>query len=382
MHNMTQTDHFSELAGALGETLSRCTQCGTCVKHCPFLQRYGNPHHLAEKYARQQLEHEVPFLCSLCRLCTVVCPEKLDPGQLFWLMRCRQAEEGIAGSRHHKTILRYEKWGLSGLFSLFALPRNCQTVLFPGCTFPGTRPKQLHVVFKMLQETIPDVGLVLSCCAKPSHDLGRTDSFQRSFKRILRKLLDGGVRNVLTLCPSCYQIFKQYGTGLDVGMVYKQVAEKAVQDVVAAGTAVTVHDPCGVRLDPEIHADIRNILARRGLRIVEMPHSGKHSLCCGEGGSACFLPGNTAGQLGRIREGEADGHPVVAYCAGCTDRFSRLFPCHHLVDLLLDPEATLNGTIKTSRPPFTYVKRLLVKLAYMRRGDLSAGLGTKTPGDS
>ena len=360
-------DHHAALDTALTDTLARCTQCGTCVGHCPFLQRYGTPLSLAKKYADQQLDPEVPFVCSLCRLCSVVCPEKLNPGELFWLMRIHLDEIGSIDFRQHKTILQYEKRGMSDLFSLFEIPPGCSTIFFPGCTFTGTRPKQLKNVFELLQRVVPDLGLVLSCCSKPSHDLGRITSFETSFKLVLGQLLDKGITKVLTTCPSCYQIFKQYGTGLEVVTVYELFDKKGTFPARAEETTVSVHDPCSVRLDPEIHAHVRSLLAKQGRHIAEMEHRGKLALCCGEGGSACFMPENSAEKLVRMREAEANGNPVIAYCAGCTGRLGSHVSCHHLIDLLLDPDATLAGKAKVSRPPFTYLNRFLVKRTYKNK---------------
>ena len=134
--------------------------------------------------------------------------------------------QGIALFPEHKTLLGYEKLGTSKRYSYYALPEGCSTVFFPGCGLPGTRPKRTLQVFNHLRRSIPDLGIVLDCCAKPSHDLGREDFFNFLFGEMRDYLLRNGVRTVLTACPNCFRVFKEYGSGLSVRTAYEVLAEQ------------------------------------------------------------------------------------------------------------------------------------------------------------
>jgi heterodisulfide reductase subunit B len=70
-----------------------------------------------------------------------------------------------------------------------------------------------------LKETIPGLGIVLDCCSKPSHDLGREKVFQLMFGELKDYLFENGARNVLVACPNCHKVFKDYGDGLTVKTV-------------------------------------------------------------------------------------------------------------------------------------------------------------------
>jgi len=354
-----------------------CIECGLCVRECSFLQQYGSPKAIAASWQRDSpfslSGQQLPFFCNLCGLCTAVCPPKvgLDPAAMFLEMRQQIVASRAAPFPEHRRLLAYEERGVSDRYSWFALPENCDTVLFPGCAFAGTRPTRLLELFEHLRQGIPSLGMVLGCCTKPSHDLGRTDFFQSKFEELRQALVQQGVRRVLVLCPSCHAIFKQYGSPLATEYVYTLLAdqslpEKYVTDVTdGSRRRVTVHDPCAARQDIEVHASVRKILNAALLKVEEMPHHGRKTVCCGEGGAVPFLRKDLARQWGDIRQQEAEGALTVpltvTYCAGCVDFLKPRMRIVHLLDLLFAPETTLAGRAKIARAPFTYLNRLLLK---------------------
>jgi hypothetical protein len=73
----------------------------------------------------------------------------------------------------HAPLLAYERKGGSTIYSFYGLPAGCDTVFFPGCALPGTRPDAVSELFEALKQVIPNLGIVLDCCLRPSHDRGR-----------------------------------------------------------------------------------------------------------------------------------------------------------------------------------------------------------------
>ncbi|MCI5221040.1 MAG: hypothetical protein D3914_18055, partial [Candidatus Electrothrix sp. LOE2] len=149
-----------------------CLDCGRCVRECRFLQQYGSPKAIASSWQpNTKFGRQLPFACNLCGLCTAVCPPKvgLDPATMFLEMRQQVVESGAAPFPKHKRLLAYEERGVSDRYSWLALPEHCDTVLFPGCAFAGTRPARLLELFEHLRQSIPSLGMVLGCCTKPSH---------------------------------------------------------------------------------------------------------------------------------------------------------------------------------------------------------------------
>jgi Fe-S oxidoreductase len=353
---------------ALRRMQDACTRCGACQKQCAFLQEYGTPGEMMDMHDFSRPESQkLAFECSLCNLCRAVCPEKLDPGSLFLSIRREAAGSGHVDFSPYKAILGYEKKGSSPLFSCYALPAGCDTVFFPGCTLPGTRPKTTWKLFEHLKKRIPHLGVVLDCCHKPSHDLGRQAHFESMFNRILDNLTGNGVQRVLTACPNCHKMFSRYGSGFEVKTVYEVIDPGELPVLIPGNREVTVHDPCPMREETHVRASVRNLLDAMGVSFVEMKHWGKKALCCGEGGSVGFVRPDLAKKWGLLRQKESENRTIMTYCAGCAGFLGRTAPTLHLADLLFLPDRAFSGRIKVAGAPFTYLNRLRLKQRLKRR---------------
>ena len=344
-----------------------CTNCGRCVRECAFLRKYGTPKKIAETfYAAGRLSLERSFECSLCGLCTAVCPERLDVDGLFLEMRREAVDRNLGAYPEHKPLLTYEKLGTSRRFSLYRLPQGCKTIFFPGCSLPGTRPDAVHNLLALMHRADPTVGVVFDCCMKPSHSLGREQYVSSMFQEMNDWLLRHGVQEVLVACPNCQVMFERYGHGMRVRTAWEALAESGVQPEQAAGT-VTVHDPCVIRNARPVHQAVRTLLERQGLVVEEMKHSGRKTVCCGKGGAVNLLNPSLAGEWGELRKKEAAGRRVITYCAGCVQALDGHTPTNHLADLLFAPGETLAGKKKGAKAPLTYLNRLRLKFSFRRK---------------
>jgi len=339
-----------------------CVNCGICVKECAFLREYGSPQKLALHWLedKEKADRAFPFECSLCGLCHGVCPKELDPSAMFLAMRRELVEEGNGVFKQHKVIRAYEKRGSSNLFSWFHFPKGCNTVLFPGCALPGSRPQTLLHLFRLLQESIPDLGIALDCCTKPSHDLGDNAHFKKMFNGLSHILKKHSIHKVLVACPNCYRIFKEYGRDFEVQTVYEILELPERQSVQVEGE-VTVHDPCGLRFAGTIQESVRGLVEQRGLTIREMKHSRSRTFCCGEGGSAGFMRPEFATGWTTKRVAEAAGNDIVCYCAGCSHFLGKCASTPHVLDLCFFTESVMAGKQKVSKAPLTYWNRYRLK---------------------
>lgn len=367
-NNLTAVDapakFLSHLAEIRREMAGSCTSCGVCQQDCAFLKSYGTPGKLAASDDSDSAHSgfsSLPFACSLCRLCEAVCPAKLKPADMFLEMRREKMRRDPLDCHEHAGYLAYQKRGSSRLFSYFGLPENCDTVFFPGCTLAGTRSEQTIKIYEHLKKMMPNLGMVLDCCQKISHDLGREQDFQAMFQPMKDFLVQRGVKKVLVACPNCYRIFGAYGEGLAVSTIYEHLEQHPLPFAEKVQGVVTIHDPCPLRFAPEVHASIRSLVRKTGLTIVEMAHHGENALCCGEGGFVACLAPEFAENWVAIRKEEAAGRRIITYCAGCTNHLQGVTPTSHIVDLLWEPQATMKGTVKATKAPLTYWKRLKLK---------------------
>jgi Fe-S oxidoreductase len=305
------------LRQSLGDISEQCIRCDLCQKECAFLRKYGKPKDIAESYDPTDKRHlGMPFECSLCQLCAAVCPVKINPADMFLEMRRETVSRGAGEYAEHAVILGYEGRGTSRKYTYYTLPKGCDTVFFPGCTLPGTRPDKVIKVYEHLRQHIPSIGMVLDCCTKPSHDLGREAYMTAMFGEMKLYLQEAGVKTVLVACPNCYKVFSRYGAPLSVRTVYEVLAEHGLPVASRVDGTVTVHDPCAVRFEEGIHAAVRNLIADSGLTVEEMPHTRTMTLCCGEGGAVGFLSPELAGNWGKLRRNEVNGKRTITYCAG------------------------------------------------------------------
>jgi Fe-S oxidoreductase len=341
---------------------SRCTRCCVCQTQCAFLRKYGSPGHIIDTWDFGRPDHQaIAYECSLCGLCGAVCPENIDVSALFLAIRRRAVEEGNIDLSKYRTILGYEKRGTSSLFSYYGLPTGCDTVFFPGCTLPGTRPETTWQLFEYMQRHIPGLGIVMDCCTKPSHDLGRQRYAVAVFEEMCRFLTTNGVRSVLVACPNCHKMFRQYGGDLAVQTVYELMDAHGLPSGASAAGELSVHDPCPLRMETDVQDAVRRILSRMGISVLEMKHRRKRTLCCGEGGSVAFTNPDLAKAWGAVRQREAEGMRLATYCAGCSGYLGRVTTTLHVADLIFDPEASMNGGPRVSSSPMTYFNRIRLK---------------------
>jgi len=363
--------HFEPRLGALELIAESCIECGICLKECGFLRNYGMPKLVASSIidGDEKLE-KIAFSCSLCRLCTVVCPRQLPMAEMFLELRRRLVRKGMGRFRSHRPLRFYEWLGSSPLFTSYLLPQGCRQVFFPGCALGAIRPDAVLNIVKHLQAVNPSLGVVLDCCNKPSHDLGEQMHFLIEFGRKVDYLRQIGIEEVVVGCPSCYQVFCEYGGQLKISMVFSHLEDLIPADQaenpaeMAQNGHCMVHDPCSLRFIPTIQQQVRTLIAGTGRKVVEMDHSGENTLCCGEGGAARMYNQQKSVDWRTARLAEMAGCETITYCAGCTS-FLDSPRTRHLVDLLF-PQSANALSSGLPRPPKTYLNRLRLKFSLRR----------------
>lgn len=351
---------------AAADSLEKCTNCGACQVQCAFLTRYGTPKEIFTTLDLTK-QRTISFECSLCGLCRAVCPEDLDPGEAFLRLRRDAVTKNQVDLSTYSTILGYEKKGTSRLFSCYALPQGCDTIFFPGCTLSGTRPKTTWKLFEILRAQKPDLGIVLDCCTKPSHDLGRAHYFQSMFEEMLFFLHAHRIKRIWLACPNCYKVFKTYAPKMSVETVYESMDPANLPCKFSdafhyfKASPLVVHDPCPLRDQSQVHESVRALLAGMGLSVEKMAFEKNKTLCCGEGGAVGFIDPELARTWIAKRKKTAGTRSIVTYCAGCAGFLSRAVPTVHVLDLLFFPDQVACGHLRAARAPLTYFHRLALK---------------------
>jgi len=342
-----QTPARSSLKTVLEKVSESCTDCGICRDECGFLEKYGTPKGIADRYDPGTKEGQVmPFECSLCRLCDAVCPFEVKPSEMFLEMRREAVDRGAGSFPEHGGLLAYEGKGMSKRFTWYGLTVGCRTVLFPGCAMPGTRPARTKELFETLRKQDPTMGIVFDCCGKISHDLGREAFFKAMFDEMKNYLLSQGVQEILVVCSNCHDMFSRYGEGLNVRMVYEALPESGSPSAKELREFM-LHDPCGVRFHTAAHSDVRRLLDKIGIHARDMDHTREKTLCCGSGAGVNVLSPPLADRWTEQARKEAGNCSIATYCCGCAERLSKAEAVHALISLRTDTHC---GNLRLKRP--------------------------------
>lgn len=340
---------------------NKCIECGLCTRNCAFLAQASGPKTLIQYITEGAGNSDDLNGCTLCGLCTTLCPKDIDIPTAFLEIKRIAPKNSVC--RLTRPLLQYQQVQSSKLLSLREIPQGCTTVFFPGCSVATTRPQHTLDILTYLQEHYPQLGIILSCCGKPSHDLGRDKLFAHHFAKKLKALQKAGVSRIITTCPNCQYTFKNY-SNLQVTSLYQILEEHPLHHKTLDGRNVTIHDSCTTRKAPKIQAAIRSIISSEQGRVTEMRHSKEMAICCGDGAATSLTRPDLAQKWQKLRRKEfteSTADTLVTYCVGCSNNISS---STHILDILFgDQKSTANPTHIIIR----YFKRYLLKRAVKKR---------------
>lgn len=329
----------------------RCLQCDCmeCVKVCEYLRHYkGYP----KVYARQIYNNLSIVLgnhnanrminsCTMCGLCTEVCPEDFSMAELCLDSRRDMVNRGKMPPAAHEFALEDMVFANGPDFALNrAEPgqKTCSHLFFPGCQLGGEPDGRIPEAYAFLRGALSGgVGLKLGCCGAPALWAGRQALFEEVVAAFRTQWEALGKPRLITACSSCLSVFRQAAPDIPAVSLWQVLNEETGLPETAGFTppaTVAVHDSCTTRHDQTVQAAIRSILTKRGVAFSELLLSGRYTECCGYGG----LLGAAHPELGQAftkRRAAASDLDYLATCAMCRDRLSHVGKrAYHLLDIL------------------------------------------------
>lgn len=332
-----------------------CTRCGQCVEVCPVIEHttlagedpgevqgtlvdFLDGGHPSERvYARA-------FACMECFKCAEgVCPVDLNPFQLNEVVKAEYRRRGLVELRYtnpsspqatQRVLASVQTTRLEFEQILTPSPvRRTEYVFFSGCNV-FAQPDKLLQALDLLVAVGEDFAYLPGldfCCGDAHIFMGDPVAGEASYRRLLERVSAYEPAALVFWCPTCLcrfeKVFAPLGRVpfrlLTFPQYLAQVADRLpIQHPIDA--TATLHEACKVAytgLDPEGPRKILRHLP--GLRLVEMPHHGVNTSCCGSGAVTWFPASYEAVADRRLAEAARTGADfVVDVCHYCHATFS------------------------------------------------------------
>jgi Fe-S oxidoreductase len=213
---------------------------------------------------------------------------------------------------------------------LFARGEKPEYLFWVGCAgaFDDRYKKVIRAFAKILAHlnvSYAVLGKEETCTGDPARRAGNEMLYQMQAMQVISVLNSYEVKKIITICPHCYNIFKNEYPDLDgnyevinyLNFLKDQIDEghlklsaKALKDI-----EVTYHDPCYLGRANDIYDEPRSILKSITGSLKEMDRNRSFALCCGAGGAQMFKEaekGNKEVFIERTEDALKTGASVIA----------------------------------------------------------------------
>src|SRR6186997_1169431 len=193
--------------------------------------------------------------------------------------------------------------------------------------------KAFATILNKLEISYAILGKEEMCTGDPARRAGNEFLFQMMAYNNIALLNGYGIKKVVTICPHCFNIFKNEYPAL--GGNYEVIHHTTfLQGLINEGKVrlkeggsfkgkkITYHNSCYLGRANGIYEAPREVLAALDVELIEMKRCRSNGLCCGAGGAQMFKeeePGDTRVNWERTAEAIDTGAKIIAAnCPFCT----------------------------------------------------------------
>ncbi len=165
-----------------------------------------------------------------------------------------------------------------------------------------------------------------------AYDEGLDDALKDHAQRVYRRLMEHGVREVITVDPHTTEMLRDVyprivpGYDLKVRTYLEVLAERRPAPRAQLNEQVTIHDSCIYARREGVIAQPRELLQRGGVSIAEVELSGKATHCCGGPIEMLFPQRSNEIARKRVDQLRARSDKIVTLCPLCLANLRRVAP--------------------------------------------------------
>lgn len=182
-----------------------------------------------------------------------------------------------------ETLLKFGtpfKYNKSRIKILEGINDNSRTLLYFGCFTTVKTPKYGKNIAKYLLRKGIDLTILNQeiCCGYPILCTGEFDIYEKLVERNKKIFVENKYEKIITVCPSCYMVFKKEYSELDIKIEYF-TEYLTPSESNKSGYLIFQHACPLVNIEfPNIEKELTKVYGKSGYTVLNVPH-----YCCGGG---------------------------------------------------------------------------------------------------